>query len=71
MQRRFPEPYGGSLDAYAQMCEEARQQAFSTLVAEARTRRPTRSSVFISIVNRFHWIRDTLPAEWFAWGRLS
>lgn len=30
------EPYGGSLDAYAQMCEEARQQAFSTLVARAR-----------------------------------
>lgn len=30
------EPYGGSLDAYAQMCEEARQQAFSTLVARAK-----------------------------------
>ena len=30
------EPYGGSLDAYAQMCEEARQQAFSTLVTRAR-----------------------------------
>ena len=30
------EPYGGSLDAYAQMCEEARQQAFTTLVTRAR-----------------------------------
>jgi uncharacterized protein YbjQ (UPF0145 family) len=30
------EPYGGSLDAFAQMSEEARQQAFSTMVARAK-----------------------------------
>jgi uncharacterized protein YbjQ (UPF0145 family) len=30
------EPMGGSLDAYAQMCEEARQQAFTTLVTRAK-----------------------------------
>ena len=30
------EPYGGSLDSYVQMCEEARQQAFTSLVSRAR-----------------------------------
>lgn len=30
------EPYGGSLDSYAQMCEEARVQSYNTLVTRAK-----------------------------------
>jgi uncharacterized protein YbjQ (UPF0145 family) len=30
------EPYGGSLDSYAQLCEEARVQSYNTLVTRAK-----------------------------------